>query len=177
MPFLRFRHFSAGFVALLFLFAISLSAALNEYQIKAGFLFQFTKFIDWPEESIPQSTLTLCVLGKDPFGPVLDQLQGETVKGRSVEIQRVGMGNIDRCQLLFVSPSEESRMPGILNAVKGKNILTVGEASRFLDQGGMIRFFIQDNKIRFEINNKEAQDSGLKISSKLLKIASRVMET
>lgn len=161
-------------VLLLFSFSSLHAAALDEYQVKAGFLFQFTKFIEWPQTA-QQDSFAICVTGHDPLVSVLNELDGEKVKGRTVKVKKIKVARAGECQMLFISKSEEKRLGDILSAVKGKGILTVSDAAGFLDQGGMVRFLMQGNKIRFEINNKEAQSSGLQISSKLLNIASRVV--
>lgn len=175
----RFRRLKAALCALFLLGSSAAqfsayAAALNEYQIKAGFLFQFTKFIEWPSGAETGDTFNICVVGKDPFGEILDEIRGEKIKNREVEIKHTGPHGLDGCQLIFISKSEEDRFDKILNSVKGKSILTVSESPEFLGRGGMINFLMSGNKIRFEINDKDAKASGLKISSKLLSIASRV---
>lgn len=174
LPFKRFFTILALFLVVSC--ALAQAVTLNEYQIKSGFLYQFTKFIEWPQAALPAHSFTICVLGDDPFGSALDQLQEEKVKDRSVVVRRVKEGGVDGCQLLFISQSEKGRLSKIFESLKGKNILTVSDLDDFLDRGGIIHFLIKNNKIRFEINYKNARAAGIQISSKLLNLAYRVIK-
>ncbi|MFQ5598178.1 MAG: YfiR family protein [Nitrospiria bacterium] len=150
----------------------------REYQIKAAFLFNFVKFIEWPANAFPNqdSHIILCVIGTDPFGDILDvTVNGKTAQGRSMEIRRLNTTeNIGRCHILFVSTSEQSRLAQVMSATQGSSVLTVGEMARFSDTGGIINFILKRARIRFEINVHSARRSGLKISSKLLQLATIV---
>ena len=147
----------------------------SEYQIKAIFLFNFAQFVDWPAGAFPDSTapLVIGVLGDDPFGPYLDEtVRGETVRGRPFEVRRYQkIEDIRTCHILFVSPSEESRLEDILANLKHRAILTVGDGTGFAKRGGMIRFVSERNKIRMRINVAAAEAVQLTISSKLLRAA------
>ena len=147
----------------------------SEYQIKAVFLFNFAQFVDWPAGAFPDSTapLVIGVLGDDPFGPYLDEtVRGETVRGRPFEVRRYQkIEDIRTCHILFVSPSEESRLEDILANLKHRAILTVGDGTGFAKRGGMIRFVSERNKIRMRINVAAAEAVQLTISSKLLRAA------
>jgi uncharacterized protein DUF4154 len=150
-------------------------APATETQLKAVFLYNFTKYVGWPTEAFagPAAPLNVCVLGRDPFGPVLE----ETLRGETVNDRRLAARDITRpedaagCQILFISESEEGELASILRALDGKPILTVGEMERFAESGGMIRLRRADNKIRLEINETSAARAGLRISSQLLKLA------
>jgi hypothetical protein len=151
----------------------------SEYQIKAIFLYEFGRFVEWP--SLPQSpddSFTICVLGVDPFGVLLDDaVKNKTVAGHDVVAKRlVGTRDAGSCHILFVSPSEEHRLPDILKLLAGKSILTVGEGMQFAHRGGMISFTIENNRVRFVVNIAAAESSELKMSSQLLKLAT-VVET
>jgi hypothetical protein len=147
----------------------------SEYQLKAAFLFNFAKFIDWPSGSFatPQSPFLICILGADPFGDAIDQLlQGKTLAGRAVMIQRTGeLSQVRHCQVVFVSVSEGRHLPEILGALRGSNMLLVGDSEGFAGAGGTIQFILEDNRVRFLINTDAAQQAGLTISSKLLALA------
>jgi uncharacterized protein DUF4154 len=154
------------------------ATASNEYQVKAAFLYNFGKFVEWPNtpSSIP---FNVCVFGHDPFGHALDQAVAEKKIGdRPISLTRVGhVAGLLGCQIVFVSSEENSHMPEIIGALRGCSVLLVGESEEFAGAGGTIQFFIQDNRVRFVINTDAADRAGLKISSKLLALASIVHET
>ncbi len=151
------------------------SGGMLEYQIKAAFLYNFAKFVEWPAEKLGDGSapIVIAVIGKDPFGPVLDQtLIGKTVNGRALVVRRVvGLPDLRRCHIAFISSSEKGRLSEILPALAGAGVLTVGDAQRFAEQGGMISFVTEENKVRLEINVEAATRAGVQISSKLLKLA------
>lgn len=152
-------------------------AAVSEYQVKAAFLLNFGKFVEWPPEAFGDGDrLHICVLGDDPFGDTLDAtLKGRSVGARQVEPRRVGgIAAARSCQIVFVSRSESDRVDEILSALADEPVLLVGEEDRFARRGGMINFVEVDSKIRFEINEAAARAAGLKISSQLLKLATIV---
>lgn len=146
---------------------------VNEYQVKAAFIVNFAKFVDWPIDALGDGgSLVVGVVGDDPFGWALDQLSGNTVNGRRLRIKRLRWGdNLRACQILFVSNSEVKHLGKIMENIRGTSILTIGEMPQFNQSGGMIRFVIQNNKVRFEINAAAAGQARLKISSKLLALS------
>lgn len=146
-----------------------------EYDVKAAFLYNFTKFVEWPATAFPDNSFRLCVLGDDPFGKSLRDLAGEEVAGRKLTV--VGKGEIHKpvgCHVLFISRSERGRLSAVLSEVRGHPVLTVADTQGFLDQGGVINFTLQGSKVRFEINQQAAERAGIKISSKLMRLATRV---
>jgi hypothetical protein len=147
----------------------------KEYQVKAIFLFNFAQFVAWPTNvfSDTQTSLTIGVLGDDPFGSFLDEtVQGEKVNGHPLVIQRYQrVEDVKTCQILFVSRSEYSRMVQILDILKGRNILTVGDMEGFVKSGGVVRFVTEENKIHFRISLEAAKNANLTISSKMLRLA------
>jgi len=146
----------------------------GEYDVKAAFLYNFTRFIEWPPEAFrdARAPLTLCVVGKDPFGEVLDDVvQGESVGGRELEVARPDPDDdLARCQILFVSRSEHARLGALLGRLKDKSVFTVGEEEGFLEAGGILRFVQSGRNVRFEINQAAAERAPLKISSKLMRL-------
>jgi len=151
----------------------SFADSLQEYQIKAAFLYNFAKFIEWPAAAFKdaQSPLTLCILGKDPFGDALDSLRDKTIEGRKLVIRRVSkIEEADKCHILFVSASEKDTLSHILKATRSWNILTVGDTKGFAESGVMINLITTDDKVGFEINVDAAKHASLGISSKLLKL-------
>ena len=153
----------------------SLCAAPSEYEIKAAFLYNFASFVERPDHVPADSggTFVIGVYGDDPFGDTLDQaVAGKTVNGRRIEIKRFrSIRDLKPCHILFISSSEEGRTGRILNAIKDWHVLTVGETDGFARNGGVIGFFLEDKRVRFEINADNARNSGLKISSRLMKLA------
>jgi hypothetical protein len=150
------------------------SAGVVEYDVKAAFLLNFTKYVDWPPGafSTPDAPFTICILGADPFGKVIDQLvEGELVNGRRITVERVRPDQEKTCQVLYTSGSRMA--PALFNS-GGAGILTVGEGADFVHQGGVIAFVIDNRRVRFDINLKAATGAGLKLSSKLLSVARAV---
>lgn len=146
---------------------------VNEYQVKAAFILNFAKFVEWPSDAFDdRGALVVGVIGDDPFGGALDQLSGNTASGRRLEIKRFRWGdNLRACQILFISNSEGRHLGKIMESIKGTSILTIGEMPQFNQSAGMIRFVIQNNKVRFEINAAAAGQARLRISSKLLALS------
>ena len=146
--------------------------ATDEYHVKALFLYNFARFVDWPAD-MQADTICIGVLGEDPFGDELDQaVKGKAVNGRSFVIRRFRRPEDARtCQIVFVSASEKKRVAAILSGLGRCGVLTVGEMEGFAAKGGIINFEIVDSKVRFEVNINAAELAGLKLSSKLLSLA------
>ena len=147
--------------------------ATSEYQLKAVFLFNFAQFVEWPAQAFAskQAPLGICVLGPDPFGAELEAvMEGEHISGRPISIQRFDTStDIDACHLLFIGEDAENELREALERLKGQPILTVGETAEFIAAGGMIRFYMEGNKVRLQINPSVADESQLRVSSKLLR--------
>ena len=138
-------------------------------QIKAAYLYNFIKYVDWPSYG---DTITIGVLGYDPFGTALAPLNGKLVKGRRLVIKHLdSVRDAQQCQIIFVSSSERQRLQEIFESLRSARVLTVGETQGFADGGGIINFIEENNKVRFEINAEAARRTGLNISSELLKLA------
>lgn len=153
----------------------SAPSAPTEYEVKAAFLLNFARFVEWPGESRP-GPIRLCIVGRDPFGAALDQVVGgRLVNGRAIEIHRsptpVGL---KRCHIVFVSHSENAHLSQVLTELEGAPALTVSEIEGFASKGGMIGFALDESRIRLEINLEPAAKSQLKISSQLLRVAKLV---
>jgi uncharacterized protein DUF4154 len=154
-------------------------AGATESQVKAAYLYNFGKFVRWQTDRAgsPQ-TLTICVLGKDPFGAVLDAtVEGESIDGKKITVKRLpNIQDLAPCSILFVAMSEESRLGPDLSAAQHQGLLTVSDIPHFAEHGGIIGFVMLQDKIRFEVNRGAAEQSHLTLSSELLKVASRVIE-
>jgi YfiR/HmsC-like len=159
--------------------ARSAGLVAREYDLKAAYLFNFTKFIEWPEASFngPAAPLVVGLLGDDPFGDVLDEtVRGKAINHHPLVVKRFKHGEDPvGCQVLFISRSERDRLPEIVRALHGQGVLLVSDMDEFLERGGMITFFLDADRLKFAINPESAEQAGLKISSKLLGLAKVVM--
>ena len=156
----------------------------SEYLIKAGFIYNFAKFVEWPAATFsqPDSPIVIGVLGTDPFGSVLDRIvEDKKIGPRGFVVKRFKWGkdlkDLKDCKILFVSASEKAHIDEILQSVKGQPILTVGETPGFAERGGVIRFTVEDNRVRFEVNVDAAHQAELNISSRLLTLAKIIPQT
>ncbi len=146
--------------------------------VQAAFIHKFIKFIEWPDTALPSDSKVIVVgiIGKGPMVNAMVKIEGKEVGGLKIVVRQVErLREIESCNVLFISPSEEKRHEKILNHVKGSNILTVGQTKGFAHKGVIINFVIVGNKIRFEINLNAGAEAGLKISSKLLNLATNVI--
>ena len=165
------------------------STSSREYQVKAAFLYNFINFIDWPEENKDtdkKNPIVIGIIGKNPFGNAFEPIKDKEVKDRKVVVKQ--FENLEelkkiienstvtqQCHLLYISSSEKENFKRILDLTKDKSILTVGDTTNFLESGGIINFLMEDNKVCFEINKTAAERAKLKIRSKLLRLAKRVI--
>ena len=153
----------------------ALAQATPEYRAKAGFLYNFIAFTEWP--STVGSPLTLCVYGTDPFGDELTALQGKNVGGRSLATRRVSnLEQLKGCQVVFIASSAINDLPRILDALKGEPVLTIADATGALDAGVSINMELRQSRIAFEVNLEAAHSAQINLSSKLLRLASRVLQ-
>ncbi|MHC4292854.1 MAG: YfiR family protein [Planctomycetota bacterium] len=173
------------------------SAQVQASKVKAAFIYNFIKFVDWPQEKAADvnKPLTVGVLGVSPFGNAFDKVKDSQIKGRKVTIKYFeGFGHIKgdqqakneeihkkikelgQCDVLFLSSSEAESFKLITQTLEPYHILTVSDAKGFLEAGGIINFIMEEKKVRFEINMASAKRSKLEIRSKLLRLAKRVVE-
>ena len=162
-------------LALLLLTAVAQESQPSEYQIKAAFLFNFAKFVEWPPSSFAGETapLVIGILGDNPFGDARERtIHSKSINNHSLAIKQLhSLGETTNCQVLFISVSEQNRLAEIISGLNGTSVLTVSETGGFSEAGGMINFVLENKKIRFQINNEAAKAARLKISSKLLSLA------
>jgi len=148
----------------------------KEYQLKAAFLFNFTKFVEWPAARFADETspVVIGVFGRNPFDEELANIvKGRTVNGRAIVVTLISTAEqVPHVHLLFVPASEEPRLP--VSVWKNLGIVAVGESDGFVDQGGTITFTQQGDKLRFAVNVATAERDGLKISAQLLKLAASI---
>ncbi len=169
----------------------------REYEVKAGFLYNFTTFVEWSKEkqSEANEAVVIGIIGKDPFGNIFDPLKNKKVNQGHLIIKRFqglqgqkksadqdedvlapDLEVMQPCHILFVCRSERDKLATILDMVKDSHVLTVGEWDGFLEAGGILNFIMEENKVRFEINMAAAKRADLKIRSKLLRLARRLIE-
>lgn len=153
--------------------SVAFALATSEYQLKAVFLFNFAQFVEWPSSAFetPESPLSMCVLGSDPFGQELESvMQGEAINGRSIEVRRhLSAEEARDCHVLFVNQSSSEELRNTLEQLRGEPVLTVGETTNFTRAGGVIRFFMEGSRVRLEVNPQAADAAQLRLSSKLLR--------
>ena len=159
---------------------LAMSAAVargqvEEYQVKAAFLYNFAKFVEWPAQNFknPTDPIVICVLGRNPFGNALEEAtSGKVVEGRGFAVREIAEAVPGcNCQMIFVSASERKRAASILEKLKSTGILTVGEMPGFAAEGAVINLRLESGKVRFEINLDAAAQEHLKLSSKLLALS------
>jgi hypothetical protein len=147
----------------------------TEYQLKAAFLFNFAKFVDWPPAAFTNSTapFVIGILGENPFGrDLVNTIQNKKIGPHPIASRRVeSIGDARLCHIIFISNSESKRLREIFAGLRGASVLTVGENDNFIGAGGMLNFVVEGRKIRFQINDASARHAGLKINSKLLSLA------
>jgi len=155
--------------------AVPMSEESVEYPVKLAFLYNFTKFIEWPPESYsaPGGPMVICIVGDDPFNPGLEaELRTRTAGSHPVEIRASRPNDsLNICHIVFVPATDESQATRVLRRLKGSSTLTVGETEEFTKLGGIIDFTVEEHKVHFELNPLAAERARLKISSKLLALA------
>jgi len=150
-------------------------AGIAEYKVKAAFLFNFAKFVEWPAQSFAtaETPLIIGIFGENPFGRDLEEIvHNKTINNHYIEVRELhSLAACTNCHVLFISAVEKSRTAEILASMHDSSVLTVGESAGFTEAGGMINFVLEGKKIRFQINDEAAKKARLKISSKLLGLA------
>ena len=157
--------------------AQSLPNAIQAYQVKAAYLYNFAKFVDWPEEpGGAAGPLVIVVFGADPVGPALEHVVwGKTINGRRLVVRRTNrVEEVLPCHIFFISASDQKRLGQIFQAIGNASVLTVSDTGDFLQLGGAVRLIVEGGTVRFRINLEVAERAGLKISSKLLSLAKAV---
>ncbi|MCX6554668.1 MAG: YfiR family protein [Candidatus Aminicenantes bacterium] len=146
-----------------------------EAQVKAAYIYNFTKFIYWDKgaNEAQTSPINIFVLGTDPIGGLLEDFSKKQTSSHPIIVNKIDAETkiFSSCQLFFIAQSEKQQLPSVLRQLHGTNVLTVSDISGFAHQGGMIGFVIEDGKVKIEINLQAVNNAGLKISAKLLEIA------
>lgn len=144
----------------------------TEYLIKAGFIYNIARFVEWRDGQALSQDLILWILGEDPFGDSIRAIEGQTVNGRRLVVHRAAsLEAVKKCHILFICPSEREHMEGVLRSLQGSPVLTIGDTPGFARMGGIINLIKVGGSIRFEANVEAAGRAGLVLSSELLKLA------
>ena len=173
------------------------SAEYKEYEVKAAFIYNFLKFVEWPKEkqTFSPNEITIGVIGQDPFGAAFDVFKDKQVKDCNVVVRRFDsyvklkdaaekgkaelsekIEGLKKCHVLFICDSEKANVADIIKLVKDHSVLTVGDMDGFLEAGGVANFVLEENKIRFQINATAADRAKLEIRSQLLRLAQKVVK-
>jgi hypothetical protein len=158
----------------------SFAQRATEYEVKAAFLYNFARFVTWPDATFkePNAPLVIGIFGKDPFGFTLEQtIHDKTAQNHPLVVRRYqNIEDTHTCHILFIASSEQKELTSLLNHLQTSSILTVGEQNNFCQNGGMINFILVNRRVRFEINPQAIERSTLTISSRLLKLAQIVKD-
>lgn len=146
---------------------------VSEALVKAGFIYNFAKFTDWPAGSLPSAAaLQLCLVGPDPQGTLAAAFDGKAVQGRSLLVRRVQrLEELRGCQIVYLGDVDERRQTEVLRLLRGQPVLSIGDGEGFAELGGTIGLVLVGDRLQFEVNVETAQAAGLKISSQLLRLA------
>jgi hypothetical protein len=169
----------ATFLVLSASYSLAQHSHPTESQVESAYLYNFGKFVTWPADHPASSDVFgICVLGRDPFGTVLDStVNGESIDGKKIAVKRISsMQQAQPCNILFISSSEEGHLAAILDAAQRMSLLTVSAIRNFAQRGGTIGLVVQGDRIRFEVNRTAATRCHLALSSELLKVAIRVLD-
>ncbi len=155
--------------------------ASSEYLIKAGYIYNFAKLVEWPASSFaqPDSPIVIGIVGNDPFGPIIDKvLEGKKVNGHPFLIKRLkAIADVKECHILFIGSSLGPHVAETIRMTRGTPVLTISEIPGFADRGGIINLTLEQNKVRFEVNVDAAKEADLNISSRLLVLAKVIQQS
>lgn len=155
------------------LFCATVAAAPTEYEVKAAFIHNVAKFVDWPiTPATSEGFLRFCVLGPDVFGHAIEVLKDKQIRNVTWQVIAAnGKTDLKECRVLFISGAEPGSLKRILDSVKSSPVLTIGDTEGYAELGVIVNFYLEEGKVRFEINAEAAKRAGLKMSSQLLKLA------
>jgi hypothetical protein len=160
-------------------FTGGVSAVESEDSVKAAFVYNFSKFVEWPDNAFagPDAAINICVIGENAFAAVLKEaVRDKTVKGRPLAVRdNVSLGELSSCRVIYIPASEQRRLDDVLGHVGRLPILTVGDADSLAAVGGIIGLTTEESRVHFEVNLGAARRAGLKLGSQLLKVATRLV--
>ena len=175
------RSYVLTFIVLSFFLISDLPAVekgFPEAKIKTAYLYNFLRFVEWPTDITNRAHL--CVVGhKEEYHDSLQSLTSLTINNEYVTVKEFNEGNglqdLTNCRIIFVTTEASHRQKIVVNTVRGKNTLTVGESAGFASHGGMINFIERDDRINFEVNLNAVSETDIKITSRILRIADRII--
>lgn len=163
--------------------SFSQSKVYDEYAIKAAYLYNLGKFVEWPasdalaeHNSETKSEFEICIYGRDPYGEKIDAVSKRTIKGRPISVTRHGRLAVDSCDVVFIGQSESYKMAEAILFFADSPVLTIGEDSEFVEKGGLVGLVADQKRVTFEINLQAARAAKLEFSSQLLRLATRLVE-
>lgn len=151
--------------------------AYGDDKLKSVFIYNLTHFVSWPESTVsgPLANFGICLLGDDLFENVIDKVvENESVNGTPIAVKRantLAAFDLDTCHLLFIGENRIDNLPAIIDQSRTKSILTMGDAPGFADKGGMVNLVREKKRIKIEVNTEAVKKAGLKLNSKLLRLA------
>ncbi len=164
-----------GCVALAGIDRAALAEEMPEYRLKAAFIYNFLIYTEWPSGG--GSSLSLCILGKDPFGAEIDGLQGKVAGGRSIVVRRnEPVDAIRQCQAVYIGPSAMESLPRLLESLRGQPVLTLADSPGAMHRGVALNMALAQGRVSFEANLQAARAAGLNLSSKLMRLATEVRQ-
>ncbi|MDD4975689.1 MAG: YfiR family protein [Bacteriovorax sp.] len=166
------KHFLISTLAILIV-QMAWAVEALEHEIKATYLYNFAKFIDWPEGKLEKDPIYLCIMGKESLKSSLERLaMGKSIKNRPLHVRQLdSIDEIKSCHILFIGAAASKNLPEILRKLRFEKVLCVGDTPDFIEQGGQIQFFVNENKVGFEVNLPAVKQAGLKIDARVLNIA------
>jgi hypothetical protein len=174
-----YQIFVVAMAAYLIMFQATAHAEVQEYELKAAFVYNVALFTDWPADTFAdkEEPFIFCVAGADPFGSALDSMLSKSLKQRKIFVSRMGKNtDFSRCHILFIPAAETARTELILKDIKNSSILTVSEDNSTFKKGSMLNLSIIENKLHFQVNMDVVTAAKLSISSKLLRLADSVQK-
>ncbi len=146
-----------------------------EYRLKAAFVYNFMVFTEWPDDTAPE--LTLCIVGRDPFGAEIDAVARKRVAHRAIAIQRLAVeASLSNCQVVFIARSAITQLERVLDKLADRHVLTVADTQGAMQRGVQLNMEVKDSKVTFEANLDAARRHHLQLSSKLLQLATEVKQ-
>ena len=155
---------------------LSTAQSPTKTEIEAVFIYKFLNFIEWPETGDTDS-FTICTIGNSDMNSAINMIEQKDHKGMKIKLRKkVQENDINNCRVIFFGEVDNNYFKNTINFSTENSILTIGDKNGFIESGGMINFIFDDNRVNFEINQKNADRAGLKISSKLLRLAKKVIK-
>lgn len=174
----RTRALAAGLILAAIGLPLHADSLPDEYQVKAAFIYNFAKFVEWPAGVLGAKDLplTVCLVGRDPFGTAWAGIEGRQVQGHPLQVKRgVVPGEAGGCHVLFIADSEERRVPALLTAVGSLPVLTVSDMEAFAEAGGAVGLVVAEGRLQFDTSLTALQRAGIRASSQVLKLARNVL--